>query len=143
MPNQFTHPWTPQEIEFLRTNIGKLTYEQMGDTLDRSYSSVQSKIRYLPFQKKIKKHSVNVNFFKNLSPETAYTLGLIAADGNVCHSGNAHVLHLASDDVDIIEKVKRLMDYEGPIYQKHRDNGKISYSLRICDQTIFKDLVSL
>src|SRR3972149_7004875 len=143
MPNQFTHPWTSKEIRYLEKNIKKFTYNQMGSVINRSYSTIQSKIRHLPFQKKIKKHSVNQNFFQSWSPEMAYTLGLVAADGNICHSGRAHTLHLASDDKDIIEKIKRVMIYEGPIHQKTRDNGKISYSLRICDQVIFKDLQDL
>ncbi len=143
MSNQFSHPWTKKEIKFLRTNIGKLTYEKMGKLLNRSYGSIQSKIRYLPFKKKIKKHRVNYDFFKNWSPEMSYTLGFIAADGNICHSGNAHTLHIASDDKDVIEKIKRVLDYCGPIYQKFRFNGKISYSLRICDQIIFNDLKKL
>src|SRR3989344_9015715 len=137
MPNQFTKPWTNNEIEFLRSNIGKMTYKNMGEFINRSYSSIQSKVRYLPFQKKVKKHSVNSDFFKTWSPEMSYTLGFVAADGNICHSGNAHTLHIASDDLDVIEKIKIVMDYLGPIYKKHRPSGKTSFSLRICDQTIF------
>ena len=115
----------------------------MGKILHRTPPAIQSKVRYLPFQAKIKKHEINFNFFKTLSPQVAYILGLIAADGNICHSGRAHTLHLASDDKDIIEKVKLLMDYGGPIHEKKRNNGKISYSLRICDKTIFTDLQNL
>lgn len=140
MPNQFTHPWDKDEIEFLRINIGKLTYEEMGAIINRTYNSIQSKIRYLPFQKKVKKYLVNYDFFKKWSPEMSYVLGFIAADGNICHSGKAHTLHIASDDRDIIEKIKKILNYSGPIHQKNRFNGKISYSLRICDQIIFKDL---
>jgi hypothetical protein len=143
MPNQFTHPWTSEEINFLEKNIGKLTYQQIGALINRSYSSIQSKIRYLPFQKKVKKHSANYNFFKTWSPEMAYVLGLIASDGNICHSGRSHTLHLASDDKDVIEKTKVLISYTGPIHEKKRDNGKTSYSLRICDKTIFNDLKML
>lgn len=143
MPNQFSHPWGKEEIEFIRENIGKMTYEKMGGIINRSYSSIQSKVRYLPFNKKIKKHSVNYNFFKKWSPEMAYVLGFTAADGNICHSGNAHTLHIASDDLDVIEKIKNVMDYFGPIYQKARFNKKVSYSLRICDKEIFSDLNKL
>lgn len=105
--------------------------------------SVQSKVRYLPLKKKVKKHAVNSDFFKKWSPEMAYILGFIAADGNICHSGNAHTLHIASDDIDIIEKIKKVMHYFGPIHQKPRFNQKISYSLRICDKEIFYDLMAL
>ncbi len=144
VPNQITHPWTFEEIDFLKNNIRKLTYKQMSKLLvKRSPASIQSKIRYLPFQQKIKKHPVNSNFFKTWSPEMAYVLGFIAADGNICHSGRAHTLHIACDDQDVIEKIKNVLSYKGPIHKKSRFNGKISYSLRICDPIIFKDLEKL
>lgn len=109
----------------------------------RSPASIQSKIRYLPFQQKIKKHPVNSNFFKIWSPQMAYVLGFIGADGNICHSGRAHTLHIACDDKDIIEKIKLAFKYKGPIHKKVRQNGKISYSLRICDPIIFRNLEKL
>lgn len=143
MPNQFTHPWTSQEIELLKENIGKLTYKEMGTFINRTPASIQSKIRFLPFQQKVKKHLVNSGFFKTWSAEMAYVLGFIAADGNICHSGRAHMLQIACDDRDIIEKTKKVLEYQGPIHQKSRDNGKISYSLRICDPIIFQDLQKL
>lgn len=115
----------------------------METVIHRSANSIQSKVRYLPIQGKVKKHKVNSIFFKTWSPEMAYILGFIGADGNICHSGRAHTLHLACDDKDIIEKIKQILSYGGPIYQKIRDNGKISYSLRICDQIIFNDLLRL
>lgn len=120
-----------------------MTYKQMGVVINRSPSSIQSKIRYLPFQQKVKKHSVNSDFFKSWSPDMAYVLGFIAADGNICHSGRAHTLHVACDDKDVIEKIKSVLKYAGPIHEKNRFNGKISYSLRICDPIIFRDLQKL
>jgi hypothetical protein len=143
VPNQFSNPWKTKEINFLKEHITKLTYKQMATIIGRSPNAIQSKIRSLPIQGKIYKHDVNSNFFKTWSPEMTYVLGFIGADGNICHSGRAHALHIACDDRDVIEKIKLILSYEGPIYQKPRDNGKISYSLRICDQIIFADLERL
>jgi DNA-binding transcriptional regulator WhiA len=143
MSNQFTHPWTSQEINFLKSNIQKLTYKQMGNIINRSPASIQSKTRFLPCRKRVKKYLLNYGFFKTWSEEMAYVLGFIAADGNICHSGRAHVLHIACDDEDIIRKIKKVLRYNGPIHQKFRENNKISYSLRICDLMIFKDLQKL
>ena len=143
MPNQFTHPWTPLEIDFLKYNIQKLTYKQMGNSINRSPASIQSKVRSLPYKKRVKKYLANYNFFQIWSEEMAYVLGFIAADGNICHSGRAHVLHIACDDKDIIKKIKQVLDYKGPIHEKTRIDSRISYSLRICDITIFKDLQKL
>ncbi len=143
MPNQFSRPWTEEEISFLKESIHNLTYKQMGEVISRSPASIQSKIRFLPFQQKIKKHSVNSDFFKKWSSEMSYVLGFIAADGNICHSGRAHTLHIACDDQDVIEKIKIVINYIGPVHQKNRDNGKTSYSLRICDPVMFNDLQNL
>lgn len=143
MSNQFTHPWTAKEIDFIKDNINKLTYKQIGNFINRSPTSIQSRVRSLPYRKKVKKYLANYNFFKTWSDEMAYVLGFIAADGNICHSGRAHVLHIACDDKDIIEKIKKVLDYAGPIHGKIRKDNKVSYSLRICDITIFKDLQKL
>lgn len=101
MSNQHTHPWTQEEVKYVYENIKHLKYKEMSTKLNRSVVSIQSKVRYLPFQQKIKKYQADSDFFKNWSPEMAYIAGFIAA------------------------------------------NGKISYNLRICDQEIFKDLLSL
>src|SRR5258708_37894827 len=122
MPNQITHPWTQPEINFLKESITNLTYKQMSKIINRSPASIQSKIRYLPFEQKIKKYPVNSNFFKIWSAEMAYILGFIAADGNVCHSGRAYTLHIACDDQDIIEKIKVVLNYTGPVHKKSRLN---------------------
>src|SRR3989344_4220583 len=143
MPNQFTHPWTPQETDFIKHNIQKLTYKQIGNFIHRSPASIQSKIRSLPYKKKVKKYMANYSFFKTWSGEMAYVLGFIAAGGNICHSGRARVLQIACDDMDIIEKIKKTLGYKGPIHEKVRVDNKISYSLRICDLTIFNDLQKL
>lgn len=143
MPNQFTHPWMPQEIDFIKQNMQKLTYKQIGNLIHRSTASIQSKIRSLPYKKKAKKYMANYDFFKTWSGEMAYVLGFIAADGNICHSGRAYVLDISCDDRDIIEKIKKTLDYKGPIHEKIRIYNKISYSLRICDPTIFNDLQRL
>jgi hypothetical protein len=143
MPSQISRPWTSEELVFLEKNIHKLTYKQMGLYIQRTPTAIQSKIRYLPFQQKIKKHPVNSHFFKTWSANMAYVLGFIAADGNICHSGRGYTLHIACDDKDVIEKIKLVMDYRGPIHLKPRFNSKISYSLRICDPIIFQDLMQL
>lgn len=143
MANQFTNAWTDKEINFIKDNIIKLTYKEIGRVINRSIPSIQSKVRALPFSKKISKHPVNSNFFKIWTQEMAYILGFIGADGNICKTGRAHMLHIACDDNDIILKIKKVLEYGGPIHQKSRDNGKISYSLRICDCIIFQDLQKL
>ena len=115
----------------------------MGAVINRSSFSIQSKVRYLPFQKKVKKYAVNSSFFSSWTAEMAYVLGFIAADGNVYQYGRAHSLQIACDDSDVIEKIKHALRHDGIILTKKRDNGKTSYRLGICDLAIFNDLLKL
>lgn len=143
MPNQFSHPWTETEIRFIEKNIGKLTYGQMSGVINRTASSIQSKVRYLPFQQKVKKYSVDSTLFNSWSPEMAYILGFISADGNIYKTERAHVLQIGCDDLDIIEKIQLIFKHNGPIYLKKRENGKTAYGFRICDILLFNSLLQL
>jgi intein/homing endonuclease len=141
--NQFTHPWTKKEIEFIRKNLHKMTYKEMGKTINRTPTAIQSKVRHLPFKKKVKKYPINKDFFQKWTQEMAYILGFIAADGNISKHGRAHMIQLASDDKDIIYKIRKAIKSKASILQRKRCNGKISYQLRFSDQTIFNDLLRL
>lgn len=143
MSNQYSHPWTNEELSFIEKSIGKLTYSQMGDTINRTVSSIQSKVRYMPYQQKVKKYSVNSLFFNSWSTQMAYVLGFIAADGNIYRSERGHILQITCDDTDVIEKIQSVLKHEGQIYAKLRENGKISHSIRICDYSIYRDLLAL
>ena len=143
MSNQFSHPWTEEELGFIEKSIGKLTYNQMGITINRTVSSIQSKVRYMPFQQKVKKYSVDSSFFNSWSAQMAYVLGFISADGNLYKTERAHILQIACDDKDVVEKIQVALKHNGPIYFKKRENGKTSYSLHICDILLFSDLQTL
>lgn len=143
MPNQFTHPWKKEEIDFLKSNFYKFQYKQIAHQLNKSYASVQSKIRNSKLNKRISKHPINSKFFQVWSSEMAYVLGFITADGNLQQTKRGYHLHIACDDLDIIEKIRKSLQSSTPIRQKQRINGKISYSLRFSDKIIFNDLLKL
>jgi len=143
MANQFTHPWKKEEIDLLTNNFHNLTYKEIGRRLNKSYASVQSKIRNYKLNKRISKHPINSKFFKIWSSEMAYVLGFITADGNLQQTKRGYHLHIACDDYDIIEKMRKVLKSSTPIRQKQRINGKISYSLRFSDKTIFNDLLKI
>lgn len=143
MANQHTHPWTTQEIYFIKGNFREKTYKEIGRIIGRSASSVQSKVRFLPFQKKVNKYEIDHNFFQRWSCEMAYVLGFITADGNLQKTKYGHLIHIAADDYDVIAKIKAAMRMKGRISEKKRENGKISYNLRFSDKTIFNDLFRL
>jgi hypothetical protein len=59
-------------------------------------------------------YKFNEDFFKIWSPEMAWVLGILSADGNVFK--NRLTLCLHEKDRDVVENVKLLMDSETPIH---------------------------
>lgn len=88
------------------------------------------------------RYSVNYNFFEKWTPESAYVFGFIAADGHVFYekgkSGNAIQFEIAIYDKDILEKIKDIMEFEGPICYTSRNTVK----LQISNKKLIKDLIS-
>lgn len=141
--NQFTHPWSTEEINFVKNNIRKMTYKEMGKYISRTSSSIQSKVRFLDTKQKVKKYDLNQHFFEKWNEKMAYVLGFITADGNICKSGRSHMLQIACDDRDVIEKIKCAMSSSSPIHMRSRKNGKVSYQLRISDIITYNNLRKL
>ncbi len=66
-----------------------------------------------------RKYSVNDNFFEELNPLNAWILGWLASNGFVNKCGNAISvgIKVSKKDSDIIQKIKKLLKYNGPVYE--------------------------
>ena len=74
--------WTNDEIIFLKENYKTMTYKQMSEQLNRTKSAIDLKINRLGLKKD--KYTYNHDYFENIdSPQKAYWLGFIYADGGV------------------------------------------------------------
>lgn len=60
------------------------------------------------------KYNVNSNFFKLWTPEMAYVLGFITADGSLEDASylRGKYLRICSSDMEILDKIKAVMDSE-------------------------------
>ncbi len=59
-------------------------------------------------------YNVNEGFFNVMGKEQSYFLGWIASDGSV-QANNEVIFRLQDRDLDVIEKLKLLTNYDGPI----------------------------
>lgn len=84
-----------------------------------------------------KKYTLNEKFFSDWSPEMAYVLGFIYADGNM--SRDSYKIRIASKDIQILEDIKRVMGSSHPIVCEKNDIGEW-YSLLISNKVIYGDL---
>jgi len=58
---------------------------------------------------------VNHNFLQNMSPEAAWLVGLISADGYILKNRHAVSFHMADDH--LLKQVKDISDFEGNIHK--------------------------
>lgn len=92
-------------------------------------------------------YNINQHYFDNIdTPEKAYILGLLYTDGNRNKRKDHYqiVLKLQEIDVDILYKIKEIMNYERPLRfweeSKRNPNSKDQYSLIIDNKQIATSL---
>lgn len=86
---------------------------------------------------------MNDNFFENINDEnSAYFVGFLLADGSIGKSDNRIRLQLQSQDIDILEKIKKCIDIDNEIL--FRNIKEKSYcGLSITNKKLKKDLISI
>ena len=85
-------------------------------------------------------YTVNEKFFSDWSPEMAYLLGFIYADGNM--SRDAYKIRIDSKDIQILEDIRAAMSSTHPISKQENNNG-CWYELMISNKTLYGDLRKL
>lgn len=93
------------------------------------------------------KYKVNEKFFEKWSPNMAYVLGYIYADGSLDDSPymRGKYIQITSTDEDSIQRIKNWLSSEHKINQKESNflGGKICFMLRIGSHKIYNDLFKL
>lgn len=152
--------WTDSEVEFIETNLGSLSYKEMGVELNRSTESVKKKSCKLGFGKNHphlmsdlkRNHSCNENYFAVPNTENSYWAGFIAADGTVSKKENSVRICLSSVDTnhlhkfkDCIETTSDVLTYDRPEENKSSFVGSNpTYSLVYASHPLIKrDLKSV
>ena len=80
-----------------------------------------------------RKYKINDDKIIQINHDTAWLMGFIAADGYICKSPEGKTLHrisigLAEKDEEVLEKIKKYIEFDGPIYHYLKD-GHPSVSL--------------
>jgi len=93
---------------------------------------IKKGIEYLPISSK------NESYFERIdSPEKAYFLGLMYADGNVYTIRNRIQITLQKEDISILKKFAKSMSYNGKFYiDKEKYIKVIVNSKKICEDII-------
>ena len=91
------------------------------------------------------KYKVNENFFDRWNAIMAYVLGYWYADGSMYFSARGSYINVTSIDKDTIYKIKKWLDSHHTIREAEPiwSNGKIRYTLRIGNKSLYKSLLKL
>lgn len=74
------------------------------------------------------KYKINESCLKEITPDVAWVLGWMLADGFVVRSDNCFGIRLAAYDVQVLEEIKEFFGYSGPILNcttKLKKTGKV------------------
>jgi hypothetical protein len=105
----------------------------------------RSRARYLAMDAgkfpKLMQYEINEKVFSIWSPQMAWALGLLLTDGHI-HGNN---VKLASVDIDLLEKVKNILNLSKPIITSKQsyDKSKLIYYLAFSSKRMREDLNKL
>lgn len=120
--------WTQQEEQRLKelVEIGKYSFKEIGNKLNRSGQSCQDHSRIMGLNSKFirRKYTNDINFWTQPNLLNCYWAGMSAADCNIkkCGVNNSYsyCLSLALSDKCHIEQFKNDIKYDGIISEEHR-----------------------
>ena len=89
------------------------------------------------------KYTVNENFFKAWTRESAWVYGWLLTDGSIQEKTSQIVINLKRDDEDVLHKIKNVLNFTGNVSYEEREDGRKSARLRICRKEMTEDLFNL
>lgn len=95
----------------------------------------------------MKARKINEEFFNNWSPEMAWVLGIIYTDGHFgapSANGDCRRIYIAQKDMEVLEKVKSLIESEHKILRNTQSDRKnVIYYFTFTNKKIYKSLIKL
>lgn len=148
--NTFSQELNNRVIYLYQSNY---TQQQICDALKVSENGIgkilkRNGIKKRSYSECNRRYALNEHYFDFINtPNKAYILGLLYADGCNYLSHNSITLSLQEEDLPILELIKKELNYEGPIrfVEKHKNNSKHKnqYILCINDEYMSKQLERL
>lgn len=120
--------WTNDEIIYLKSNYYKYTKKELAKQLDKTECAIQVKARRMGLKRKSKYH-YQKNYFNNIeTPNQAYWLGFIYADGYVSQEKKKPSTYSVGIEIALKDK-KHLQNFNNDISgnlciaTRHRKNN--------------------
>jgi hypothetical protein len=138
--------WKEDEIAIMREMYAETPTSVIARRLGKTVSAVIDKASKLGIRKighpgfiypdHLRKYSIRPDFFANLTPQGAYVMGFILADGSI-RDGK---LKISNANPTILGTIRDVLESNHPIYKNQRDKH-VWYDLMICHTATVSDLV--
>lgn len=137
--------WTKEEEQILKAEYHLHTSKYLIERLQKSWSSISNKAWKLGLKgmgRERSKYEMNHTFFSYpLTPAAAWVAGFIAADGCMrTGTTNEIKIDISAADIEVLEKIKSLISYAGPIRRYSRYRKDYAY-LSLSSRQMCKDLI--
>lgn len=134
--------WPESDVEFLRRNYPTMPTGEIVEHLGRPDYAIWSMARRLGISKERCgfRYAVNSEAFDPLTPDSAYVVGMILADGCI-HSKKS--FSIDNTDREILELISKVLGSPRPLSMYHRPPYKPSYKLGITDAGMVAALSNL
>ena len=130
--------------DIIKLHSEKYSFQAIGRELNICRGVVKYHCKRLNLKTNYHRYTVNENYFNIIdTPNKAYILGFIYADGNVFTNNGAYrlTIGLHPKDVNILKEIKQELDYTGPILMY--DDKETKALLAINNKKIIEDLITL
>lgn len=117
--------WSSEEISKLKQLMGTMSFEKMTNQFSkRTKMSLVHKADKLGLSNnyRFRRYFFNEEFWKDLNPTNCYFGGYLAADGYI--DQRSIILSLSTKDLSVLEELKKVSGYTGPIQTYFRKNYK-------------------
>ena len=131
-------------------HIENKSQDQIAKELGISQWVISDRMRKFKIDRKPKtrnlgkrKYNLNEHFFDKITPNVAWVIGWILSDGNVTSDNYKITINLRREDQKILETIKDLLSYGGPIYKTSSNvKNKVHFgsSLQIGSKHLVKKL---
>lgn len=137
---------TKEQEKYILSNYKTKTTKEISLEIGCSIRDIN---RYADYENLIfdsNKYNVDENYFSEINtPNKAYRLGFLYADGCVLEQRNKHILEISlnSEDKTHLEKFKMCLKSNAPIKDKTIKEKYHACRITICNDQICKDLIKL
>jgi len=139
--------WQPDETQYLINHYEKTPNHVLADHLGRTYQAISLKGYRMGLKKTIMirsherrtiRYSLNQRVFANLSPDVAYVVGFVLADGTI----GSNRMKISNTNFSILEQIRFILGSSHPIAQEQNRLGKW-HTLTIVSMNLRDDLIAL